>query len=159
MGTAPVLASSLHLRTLMKASFKHVLLPSDLGVRNERALAIALEMAAQSHARVTLLHVIQRIENIPQSEMRAFYQRLEERAGRRLAQAAREFSRRDVEAQPVVLLGTPAREIVRYAETRKVDLIVLNSHAVGDLTRPGRGLGTTSYKVAILCRCPVLLVK
>jgi hypothetical protein len=24
---------------------------------------------------------------------------------------------------------------------------------------PGRGLGTTSYKTAILCRCPVLLVK
>ena len=40
----------------------------------------------------------------------------------------------------------------------ETDLIVLGSHTI----EPGnaaRGWGTTSYKVGLLCRCPVLLVK
>ena len=39
-----------------------------------------------------------------------------------------------------------------------VDLIILGSQKI-DPARPGQGWGTTSYKVGILCRCPVLLVK
>jgi len=40
----------------------------------------------------------------------------------------------------------------------RVDLIVLTSHKI-DLAHPAEGWGTTSYKVGILCQCPVLLVK
>jgi nucleotide-binding universal stress UspA family protein len=57
-----------------------------------------------------------------------------------------------------VLIGSPAREIVRFATAKRVDLIVLGSHRI-DLARPAAGWGTTSYKVGILCQCPVLLVK
>jgi nucleotide-binding universal stress UspA family protein len=35
--------------------------------------------------------------------------------------------------------------------------VVLGSHRLGP--RPGQGFGTTSYKVALVCPCPVLLVK
>ena len=37
-------------------------------------------------------------------------------------------------------------------------LIILGSQKI-DPARPGQGWGTTSYKVGILCRCPVMLVK
>ncbi len=143
----------------MPSMFKHVLVPVDLSSKNERALAMALEIAGESRARVTLLHVVQRIDHVPQNELRAFYARLEERAHTRLAQIARRFQSQELRTVLVVVLGVPAREIVRYAEAKKVDLIVINSHEVVDLARPGGGLGTTSYKVAILCRCPVMLVK
>jgi nucleotide-binding universal stress UspA family protein len=43
------------------------------------------------------------------------------------------------------------------AARRRVDLVVLGSHRLSP--RPGYGLGTTSYKVALACACPVLLLK
>jgi universal stress protein A len=139
--------------------FKHILVPLDLSAKNARALAVALEMAQRDHARVTLLHVIQRIEHLPLGEMQTFYRRLEKHGQRRLKQAARQFASKGVEVAPVVLIGTPARDIVRHAAANKVDLIVMGSHKITSLARPGYGLGTTSYKVGILCRCPVMLVK
>ena len=139
--------------------FKHILVPLDLSAKNARALAVVLEMAQRNHARVTLLHVIQRIEHIPLGEMQAFYRRLETHAQRRLRLAARRFATKRVEVELVVLIGMPARDIVRHAEAKKVDLIVMSSHKITSPTRPGYGLGTTSYKVGILCRCPVMLVK
>ena len=139
--------------------FTHVLLPLDLSAKNERALTVALAMAAQNRARVTLLHIVQRVEHISLGEMRSFYDRLREQAEQRLARAERRFVAKGLEAKAVVLVGDPPRDIVRYAETKRVDLIVINSHKVLDMTRPAQDLGTTSYKVAILCRCPVMLVK
>ena len=57
-----------------------------------------------------------------------------------------------------VLIGEPAREIMRLAAARRVDLVVMGSHTV-DPARHTRGWGTTSYKVGIFCQCPILLVK
>jgi universal stress protein A len=139
--------------------FKHILVPLDLSAKNTRALAVALEMAQRNRARVTLLHVVQRIEHIPLGEIQAFYRRLETHARRRLELAARRFASKGVKTDSLVLIGAPARDIVRYAEANKVDLIVMSSHKITSPARPGYSLGTTSYRVGILCRCPVLLVK
>ena len=54
--------------------------------------------------------------------------------------------------------GKRAEAIVHYAEERGMDLIVLSSHKV-DRDHPALGWGTSSYRVAIVARCPVLLVK
>jgi nucleotide-binding universal stress UspA family protein len=138
--------------------FQHILAPIDLGRGSERALRTALGMARQWDARVTLLHVVQRIEHVPAGEVRSFYRKLALIAQRRLDRAARRFSRHGLDVRTVVCVGGPPEEIIRYVEGNAVDLIVLGSHPV-DLDRRGHGWGTTSYKVGILCRCPVLLVK
>ena len=138
--------------------FQHILVPLDLGGGKQRTLAAALQLAQQSQARVTLLHVIQRIEHVPTNEVRDFYKRLTETARDRLAVAARKLAAKKIDVRAVVLLGTPAEAIVKYADTNRVDLIVLPSHKV-DLAHPAQGWGTTSYKVGILCQCPVLLIK
>lgn len=143
----------------MPATFTHILVPLDLSPKNQRTLSIALDIATQNRARVTLLHVIQRIEGMPQAELRDFYRRLEERAHKRLTLAARPFVARELPTTQSVVFGAPAREIVGYAVAKRADLIVVSSHQVIDLDRPGGGLGTTSYQVAVLCRCPVMLVK
>jgi nucleotide-binding universal stress UspA family protein len=137
--------------------FRHVLVPLDLGA-SPRAIAIALRLAGESRARVTLLHVVHRIGGIPTSELRGFYRRLEEASRKTLARVAAPFTRRGLRVRGVVLLGSPAREIARFAAANRVGLIVMGSHRV-DPRRVGRGLGTTSYKVSILCSCPILLVK
>jgi universal stress protein A len=138
--------------------FKHILVPIDLSDRNGRPLKAALALARQSRARVTLLHVIQSVQNIPPAEMRDFYARLARVSARTLEGVAQRFAAKRVKVTTEVCIGEPARDIVRVAARDRVDLIVMGSHAV----RPGRpsaGWGTTSYKVGIFCRCPVLLVK
>ena len=135
--------------------FKHLLVPIDLSDRNARLLAVALSLA-RGGARVTLLHVVQRIAGTSPHEFRGFYRKLEEKSRRKLAAAARRFAAGDVPVRTMVVVGDPAREIVRSSAAYRVDLVVMGSHKV----RPGgRGWGTTSYKVGIACQCPILLVK
>ncbi len=138
--------------------FKHILVPIDLSPRNTRALRTALEIAQLSQARVTLLHVVQRIENIPFGELREFYQRLTAMAEAKLGQAAKPFMKRGVSVTTEACIGEPATEIVRVAAKRKVDLIVTGSHRVNPRRR-SRGWGSMSYKIGLLCQCPILLVK
>jgi len=138
--------------------FKHLLVPIDLSERSERTLGIALELARQSRARVTLFHVVYRVGQIPFDELRGFYERLVKTSEGKLRQAAKRFVGRGVRVSAEVCIGEPAIEIVRAATKNKVDLIVMGSHKVRP-ARPRPGWGTVSYKVGILCQCPVLLVK
>jgi universal stress protein A len=138
--------------------FKRILVPIDLSDRNTRTLDVALELARQNGALVTLCHVIQSVRDIPSAELRKFYRRLEATSAATLSRVAKRFTAREIPVNTVVCIGEPAREIVRVAAGRRSDLIVMGSHRV----RAGRGAtgwGTISYKVGIFCRCPVLLVK
>jgi universal stress protein A len=138
--------------------FERILVPIDLSDRNTRTIDVALDLARQNRALVTLCHVIQSVRDIPSAELRKFYRRLEATSAETLARVAKRFTACDVPVVTVVPIGEPAREIVRLAAGRRIDLIVMGSHKV----RAGRwaaGWGTISYKVGIFCRCPVLLVK
>ena len=139
--------------------FKRILVPIDLSDRNARTLRTALTMASLSQARVTLLHIVQRIQDIPFAEMQPFYQRLVATSERQLAEAAKPFAAQRLLVRTQVLVGDPAREIVRIALANKIDLVVMGSHKVNPARRKSRGWGTTSYKVGIFCQCPILLIK
>lgn len=154
LGSAVSLAQRLLVRD---GVFRHVLVPIDLSDRQHRVLEVARGIAAAAGARITLLHVVQRIEGIPPRELATFYERLEAKARRRLEQGVRQLAASGIRASLSLLVGDPAVEILREARRRRVDLIVLGSHHVG--RNRARGLGTTSYKVGLLCHCPVLLVK
>jgi len=82
---------------------------------------------------------------------------LRRRAEQVVERAANTLAASGLRVSQVVTIGDPAREIVRLAAARRADLVVLGSHRIAP--GPGQGLGTTSYKVAIACSCPVLLVK
>jgi nucleotide-binding universal stress UspA family protein len=102
--------------------------------------------------------VIQRIEGLPVAQLRGFYHGLERKAQQKLETLARQLAARGAAVRCEVLIGDPATDIARAAERLRADIVVMASHRVQP-RRPGLGLGTTSYKTAILCRCPVLLVK
>jgi nucleotide-binding universal stress UspA family protein len=138
--------------------FSRILVPTDLTDRAARSLKLALALAQDRPASVTLVHVVQQVPGLPPGEMRAFYDRLVKKSRRGLARAAKLFAARGITVRSEVLVGEPAREIVRAAAAARADLIVMGSHRVNPKRR-GMGWGTTSYKVGILCRCPILLVK
>lgn len=138
--------------------FHRIVVPLDLSDRHARSIKLALTLARDGPASVTLVHVIQQVRGVLPGEMRAFYDRLVKTSRRALARAAKPFAARGITVRSEVLVGEPAREIVRAAAAARADLIVMGSHRVNPRRR-GMGWGTTSYKVGILCRCPILLVK
>jgi universal stress protein A len=138
--------------------FRHILVPTDLTERTEKALQLAGQLASPAAARVTLLHVIETIQGLSLDEVSPFYERLERKA-RKAMDASMRRARADAPvAAGVIVRGRRAEEIVKYAAVNEVDLIVLASHRVNPSV-VDRDWGTISYKVGILAQCPVLLVK
>jgi len=120
--------------------FAHILVPIDLGDRNARALRTALELARRSRTRVTLLHVVQSVPNLPPAELSDFYARLARAATRKLESVARRFAGAGVRVRTELCVGEPAREIVRAAARRRADLVVLPAAALDEPVRPGGAL-------------------
>lgn len=137
--------------------FRNILVPVDITPKNRRALEVARDLAIASGGSITLLHVIETLD-LPFEELKAFYDRLQERATRDMEELSGPLREADVSFQGHVLYGERDRKIVEFATREGADLIVLDSHRV-EPGRPGRGIATLSYRVAILAPCPVLLVK
>jgi len=141
--------------------FRKILLPVDFTEKNEAAVTSAIEIAGRSDgepSEVTLLHVIETVEHIGFEEMADFYRSLETRASARLFAMEERFQQAGVHVHHDILFGKRAETIVRFAEDHGMDLMILSSHNV-DREHPALGWGTISYRIAIVVRCPVLLVK
>jgi nucleotide-binding universal stress UspA family protein len=138
--------------------FRRILVPVDLSPTNRRSLEVARDLAARGRARVTLIHVIEMLPGISFQELKGFYQDLYDRALKKMETMAAAFARRGIKVSIEIPYGKRAEEIIRHASSNRIDLIVLTSHEV-DLRRPARGLGSVSYQVGILSKCPVLLLK
>jgi len=138
--------------------FRRILVPVDFTPRSRRAARVAGRMAASSRAETTLLHVIERIDADAPGSLAGFYRKLERNARARLAELVQDFAARGLKARAEVLYGSRVNEILRFSQENAVDLIVMSSHKL-PLRRGGENWGTISYKVGILSRCPVLLVK
>lgn len=138
--------------------FKRILVPVDLTEKNRAAVDAASSLALEGGATVTLVHVVETIADAPFEELEDFYSRLERKAHERLREWVEELVSDGVDARQLTAFGRRSEEILRTAEEEGADLIVLSSHPV-EPESGGRGWGTLSYKVALLARCPVLLVK
>ncbi len=143
--------------------FRKILVPVDFTEKNEAAIRVAVELASPAgkgggEAEVTLLHVIETIEHLEPGEVEGFYRSLEARSAAKMFLLEERFQQAGVKARHEVLVGKRAETIVRYAEEHEADLILLSSHKV-DRQHPALGIGSLSYRVAIVANCPVLLVK
>jgi nucleotide-binding universal stress UspA family protein len=138
--------------------FKHILVPTDLTEKSQKAFDIAVKMALQDERRVTLLHIIESIGDEEDKEFEAFYERLARRAEKIMDSMAEQHRDENVMIDRRIAYGKRARDIVRFADENEIDLIVLSSHRI-DRDNPVEGWGTISYRVGILAHCPVMMVK
>jgi universal stress protein A len=135
--------------------FQRILVPTDLTESTHGALALAVDLARRRFgSQITVLHAIARIPNLPDRELRDFYERLEHVACGRITNLLADIAGTDdVKITHRVVIGKPADEIVQFAEQDQTDLIVL--HHGEDESR----LGSVSYKVSVTAPCSVLLLK
>lgn len=142
--------------------FKRILCPIDFSPSALQALGFALDLARQADGLVTLLHIV---EWLAEEEPRASahfnipeYRRyMVEDAQQRLRGLVAEESRTWVEITDMVVSGRSHREILRAAETKPADLIVMGAQGRG-----GVGLalfGSTTQQVVRGATCPVLTVR
>ena len=139
--------------------FREILVPVDLTDSNRSAIEVASHLVGSGdEGSVTLLHVIETIADAEFEDMKDFYQRLEEKARKAMVGLAAPLTVSGRQVDQQIVYGNRAREIVGYAQEHDTDLIVLASRQL-DPEQPEKTWTSISHQVAVLARCPVLLVK
>jgi nucleotide-binding universal stress UspA family protein len=139
--------------------FQHILVPTDLTEGSTGAIQIAMDLhrqcASPEEAKISLLHVVQKVVEDEDEDFNDFYEDLKARAREGFETIAVDT---DLPMEKYILVGSRVQEIIRFARDNQVDLVVLSSHRI-DPENPAEGWGTISHKVGILAPCPVMLVK
>jgi len=146
--------------------FKHILCAVDGSEHALKAAITASELAARLGSALTFLTVTKELQLT--DEIRHYMEIehltgspqyvLDEMTDRVLSEAKEQAIEHGVpNARTEVRTGPAARTIVAYAERNGVDLIVLGSRGLGDIT--GLLLGSVSHKVMSLAKCACLMVR
>jgi len=143
--------------------FRRILCAADLTQASERTLDVAVSMASENDARITLLHVVESLpgENAARllagPEMGHLRRELVDQAHTRLQQAIRDVGADFCDIRERVATGAPWSEILRAADEMDADLIVMGTHTRGAVGR--MFFGSTSSHVVRRAVCPVLVIQ
>ena len=140
---------------------QHVLVPIDFSATADRALEYAIALGQQLQARLTLLHVLD-LTPVTMDEMApgmtATYLDDLETDAQHLLQASRErVQRAGLQAESLLVQGTPTQTIVDTAGEQGVDLIIMGTHGRTGLAHVF--LGSVAEHVVRQGPCPVLVVR
>jgi universal stress protein A len=143
---------------------RKILLCTDFSDNSKPARKYAVDYAKAFNAELMIFHVINssRIgypsleEGIP-VDIRSALSDIQQSVEKALDFVASECRKEVGQVQTSVRIGTPAREIVRFAEEESVDLIVTGTHGWTGFKH--LIMGSTSENVVRTARCPVLTVK
>ena len=150
--TCPVLTVGPHVRLASLNRLGHVFFASDFSSGSTRALTYALTLAEDDRAELTLLHVIAS-NPVSESEMLEWKQQDREKLTQMIPSDADLAHKPEIEVE----VGTPELEIVRLADIRKADLIVMGCHPDGAAAT--HLPWTTLHYVLQHAHCPVLTVR
>lgn len=138
--------------------FKSILCPVDFSDYSELSLRHAMAFAEKHGAHLTVLHVLPDIKNVMGFPERIppFPDGLVDEANRQLKYFVSGNALPRVPYECMVHIGTPDKTILKIAEERRADLIVMGSHG-----RTGYEkflLGSVTYKLLHKSATPVLVV-
>ena len=150
--TCPVLTVGPHVELTSDERFHHILYASDFSSGSLRALNYALALAEDDRTDLTLLHVIES-KPASQAELLAWKREDGDRM-RRMTPPGMDLA---YQPEVEVEIGIPEVEIVRLADTRQADLIVMGSHTGGAMST--HVPWTTLHHVLRNAHCPVLTVR
>ena len=141
---------------------KKILVPLDLSEVAEHAVIYAEELAAVYGARLHLLHVVDArgmdvtgAVGAPPNSGGLANETIVEAAENGLEQIREAIQ--GVEAEVVVRVGSPRKDIVAYAKEQEIDVIVMATHGRSGLSHAL--IGSVAEKVVQTAPCPVLTVR
>ena len=138
--------------------FKRILLATDGSSHAEKALGYARALALRDDAQVIVVHAFEPVPTYLGEPWRDQIMADHINAGREVAdEAAEKLREAGVDVVVEVLEGPPADAILRVANVRQPDLIVMGSRGHGELA--SLLLGSVSHRVLAHTRAPVMVVK
>ena len=144
--------------------FKRILAPTDLSPFGEVGVRAAANLAQRLGAALTLLHVIPEDElealagaHQPRHPVDLIYQDLEVAVLDQFRRVVPAEARRDLRVEPLVTVGVPVAEILRAAQFKGADMIVMGTHGRTGLAR--LVVGSVAEQVVRKGPCPVLTVR
>jgi nucleotide-binding universal stress UspA family protein len=144
--------------------FRRILCAMDLTEEAGQPLEMALSLAEENMAELTLVHVLEglpgqagpsRYRELPQV-VRIRKELLEE-AAKRLNRSVSREARDFCTVKERVEEGVPWREVLRVAEETRAEIIVMGAHSRGALSQAF--FGSTVNQVVRSATCPVLVVR
>ena len=144
-------------------TLKTVLVPTDFSEASESALRYGKAMAEAFGASLHVVHVMEDLlahawaAEVYVSSMPQLRDEIEKESRQRLGALLTDHERKTLRAETALLAGNPFLEIIRYAKTHGVDLIVMGTHGRGPIAH--MLLGSVAEKVVRKSPCPVLTVR
>jgi nucleotide-binding universal stress UspA family protein len=144
-------------------TLKTVLVPTDFSDASESALRYGKAMAEKFGATLHVVHVMEDLlahawaAEVYVSSMPQLRDEIEKESRLRLGALLTDAERQTFRAETALLAGNPFLEIIRYAKTHSIDLIVMGTHGRGPIAH--MLLGSVAEKVVRKSPCPVLTVR
>lgn len=137
--------------------FNNILLAFDGSAHAQKAARLAADLARQYQAALCVVHTYDPVPDyLGEPYLQEAISRRTEAADRVMEQAQALLGELP-KVETEVLEGPAAEAILRVAQVRQVDLIVMGTRGLGQLS--GLLLGSQSQKVVTHAQCPVLLVR
>jgi nucleotide-binding universal stress UspA family protein len=146
-----------------------ILVPHDGTEISDRAFETATEFAKMFNTEIVLLHVIQDIP-IPSSLLlgndriliskakRSITKELEKGWNKMVQEKIIGKTSKDekIKVRSEVIVGSPAEEIIRFANANKIDMIIVGSRRLETISKI-KALGSVARKVSEAAECPVMI--
>lgn len=140
--------------------YKHILLPLDGSPLAEQALPHAISLAEHFQSEIILIRVLVPLPRSP-TTFEAALQRAEKETTvfvhDYLSRIAVSIQERGITVKMIVIRGRPHMQIIQYAETNQVDLIVMCTRGESGLSR--WLMGSVSDRVVRGANVPVFMVR
>lgn len=136
-----------------------ILLPFDGSAHSVNAAKYALDLAKLFGAHVTVMYCFDwrgNMSEVPDLLISELKERRKEEAEEILKIAGDIFADKGVKYTLETALGLPGNVLVKLAESKTYDLIIMGSHGHSDIA--GLFLGSVTHKVLNTIYCPVLIV-
>jgi nucleotide-binding universal stress UspA family protein len=144
-------------------ALKTILVPTDFSETSDQALRYGKALAQAFGASLHLLHVVQEPFAQPWAveaygfSLATLQEEWTKEATQRLDAAFTADERAALKATLATQLGHPYLEILRYAQEKAVDLIVMGTHGRGALGHVM--MGSVAERIVRKAPCPVLTVR
>jgi nucleotide-binding universal stress UspA family protein len=157
-------------------TFQKILVPYDGSTFADKAIenAIGIAKLTGANTQIILLHVTPHIpipltferpvysaktgKSIPLTQyIQELSEEMEENASNMLEGEKRKYAHHDIKIDTISLNGYPSEKIIEFANSEKVDLIVIGNVGLSGLSKV-KALGSVSRNVSERASCPVLIV-
>jgi nucleotide-binding universal stress UspA family protein len=141
---------------------KKIMWPTDFSEPSYQALKTAQELSTHFSAKLYLVHIIAPVPMLFSTaepdgfDINVFHEQMKKSSREALKKIIQDKVSKEIETQTTIAMGKAPDEIVKIAQDKNVDLIVIATH--GETGWRHLVFGSVAEKVVRFATCPVLTI-